>query len=111
MKQMHTKLGIFYIDKENSIIKLLDSNKKWIGNFENIEELEPLYNFDDIQDFVDNYWCDNAIWGQSIEEVYDTYCDAVGKEYIEEYEITLADFLKDVLRVGSTYFVLNYDMI
>lgn len=112
MKKLNTKLGIFYINKEDDLFALLDSDKQWIGNFETEEELEPINTFDSIQDFVDNYMCDNAIWGQSPEEVWDIYYDVVGDEYMKEYNITFEDFQQyHTLRVGTTYFVLNYDMI
>lgn len=114
-KPLETKLGTFYIsnDSERELFycKLYDSNKEWVANITYKSTINKLINMESIEDFVEIGISDNAIWNNDLNELFDTYVDIVGSDYIEEYEKDLELFKEYVNQVGEIYFVLDFDMI
>lgn len=114
-KPLETKLGTFYIsnDSERELFycKLYDSNKNWVANITYKSTINKLINMKSIEDFVEIGISDNAIWNNDLNELFDTYVDIVGSDYIEEYDKDLELFKEYVNQVGEIYFVLDFDMI
>lgn len=125
--------GIFYIEKVEPYInyhiviaKLLDEDKKEICEIyegENLVELaEQISNIKNIDELVDILELDNAMWGmspQTIQEQWvNEYLESLGWwEYDEEEENRLKEneiewfeinIKNTILRVGQTYFIINF---
>lgn len=115
-------LGNMYLDtSEEDRIKLLDSNKEYVGytcyyEEKDIQEtINELIEIKHISDIVDLGFCNNMIFGESFEDVIDVYT-----EYIEDCDISeetkdfnikeLKESISDYINViGNNYFLVDYD--
>ena len=109
-------LGTMYLDvSEEERIKLLDSNKKYVGyvcTFDDhdlsrkIAELEEMAN---IYDIVDLGFNSNMMFGKSIEDVVETYMDYIDG-YVEENDANeIKESLSEYINViGNNYFLVDY---
>lgn len=115
-------LGTMYLDtSEEERIKLLDSNKEYVGytcyyEEKDIQEtINELIEIKHISDIVNLGFCNNMIFGESFEDVIDVYT-----EYIEDCDISeetkdfnikeLKESVSDYINViGNNYFLVDYD--
>ena len=106
-------LGTMYLDvSEEERIKLLDSNKNYVGYVEDddlprkIAELEEMTN---IYDIVDLGFNSNMMFGKSIEDVVETYMDYIDG-YVEENDANeIKESLSEYINViGNNYFLVDY---
>ena len=116
-KEIKTKVGTFYIsnnsEREHFYCKLYDSNKEWVANITYKSTIDELKEIESIEDMVEIGICDNAIWSSTINDLFERYNFMMNVNYetyhkeekLEMYET----FMSYVNKVGSTYFVLDYD--
>lgn len=115
-------LGTMYLDLiEEERIKLLDSNKEYVGYIYYTEEkdiqktINELIEIKHISDIVNLGFCNNMIFGESFEDIIDEYieynenCDISDEEKewnIKELKESISEYIN---QIGNNYFLVDYD--
>lgn len=115
-------LGTMYLDlTEDERIKLLDSNKNYVGytcylDFEKgyIEEIiNKLSEIRHISEIVDLGFCNNMIFGKSVDDLVEVYQEFINHNSFGEEEISLAEAKEEISDyinvIGDNYFLVDYD--
>lgn len=121
IKVENKTLGTMYLDLfEKERIKLLDSNKEYVGYTCYFEEkdiqetINKLIEIKHISDIVNLGFCNNMIFGESFEDVIDVYieynenCDISEEEKdfnIKELKESVSEYIN---QVGNNYFLVDY---
>lgn len=115
-------LGTMYLDLfEEERIKLLDSNKNYVGyicylEFEKgyIEEIiNKLSEIKHISEIVDLGFCNNMIFGKSVDDLAEVYQEYINHNSIFGEEINLIEAKEEISSyinvIGDNYFLVDYD--
>ena len=114
-------LGIMYLDlSEEERIKLLDSNKEYVGYTYYYEEkdiqktINALIEIKHISDIVNLGFCNNMIFGESFDDIIEIYieynenCDISEEEKdfnIKELKESVSEYVN---QIGNNYFLVDY---
>lgn len=115
-------LGTMYLDlSENERIKLLDSNKNYVGytcyfEFEKEykeEIINKLSEIKHISDIVNLGFCNNMIFGKSVDDLAEVYQEYINNNSFGDKEISLTEAKEEVSDyinvIGDNYFLVDYD--
>lgn len=115
-------LGNMYLDtSEEERIKLLDSNKEYVGyigylEFEKgyIEEIiNKLSEIKHISEIVNLGFCSNMIFGKSVDDLAEVYQEYINHNSIFGKEINLIEAKEEISDyinvIGNNYFLVDYD--
>lgn len=111
-------LGTMYLDlNERKRIKLLDSDKEYVGYIYYFEEkdiqktINDLIKIKHISNIVDLGFCDNMIFGESFDDIVEIYIEHIETSEeendfdIKELKESLSEYVN---QIGNNYFLVDY---